>query len=109
MPGNCLRAVLFGIAGATLSITSAPSQEQPKHPAEPASSTTQPTTNAMELAVPLLNREAVHPSYGPSPSGEASDPVAEMDGMMEMDHSAHQMPGSDMPGMDHGAMPEDAQ
>jgi hypothetical protein len=63
----------------------------------------------MELAVPLLNREAVHPSYGPSPSGEASDPVAEMDGMMEMDHSAHQMPGSDMPGMDHGAMPEDAQ
>ena len=110
MPGNRLYAILLGFAGATFSITPALSQEQlPKHPAEPAGSATPPPANALELAVPLLNRDAVRPSYGPAPSGEAADPVTEMESMMEMDHSAHQMPGSEMPGMDHGATPEDAQ
>ncbi len=110
MPGNRLCAILLGVAGATLSITAALSQEQlPKHPAELAGSATPSPVNALDLAVPMINRDAVRPSYGPAPSGEAADPVAEMESMMEMDHSAHQMPGSEMPGMDHSATPEDAQ
>jgi hypothetical protein len=110
MPGNRLYAILLGFAGATLSITPALSQEQlPKHPAEPAGSATPRPVNALELAVPLLDRDAVRPSYGPAPSGAAADPVAEMESMMEMDHSAHQMPASEMPGMDHDATPEDVQ
>jgi hypothetical protein len=110
MPGNRLCAILLGVAGATLSITVALSQEQlPKHPGEPGGSATPSPVNALDLAVPLLSRDAARPSYGPAPSGETADPVAEMESMMEMDHSAHQMPASEMPGMDHGATPEDAQ
>jgi hypothetical protein len=112
MPGKSLRSTLLGFVGALSIATSAHGEEQEiyQHPAEPAESPAQATaSNAFDFAVPLLERASPHPSYGPAPPEGASDPVAEMQGMMEMDHSAHQMPGDDMPGMDHSAMPENVQ
>ena len=83
------------------------------HPADPIPVPSAPgLSNALDLAVPTLDRPAAHPSYGPAPAAGAADPVEQMDQMMEMDHSAHQMPGMDMnnmPGMNHDNMPESPQ
>jgi hypothetical protein len=96
------------IAGTLIGTGAALAEEtQPtfSHPADPAPIPRGAApSSAFDLAVPMIDRPAAHPSYGPAPAEGAADPVAQMDQMMEMDHSAHQMPGmnaNDMPGMDH--------
>jgi hypothetical protein len=112
---SCLRSAVLALAGAFIGAGAALSQEtEPtlSHPADPVVVPAETgSKNAFDLAVPMLDRPAAHPSYGPAPAEGAADPVAEMDQMMEMDHSAHQMPGMDMnnmPGMNHD-MPETPQ
>ena len=116
MTKSCLRSATLVMAVALVSAGVATAKEtEPKlsHPADPVVAPSEPgPKNAFDMAVPLLDRPAAHPSYGPAPAKGAADPVAEMDQMMEMDHSAHQMPGMDtntMPGMNHDNMPETTQ
>ena len=111
-----LRSAVLAMAGTSMGAGVAfAEQTEPifSHPAEPVVVPTEPgSMNAFDLTVPMLDRPAAHPSYGPAPTEGAADPVAEMDQMMEMDHSAHQMPGmetNNMPGMNHDNMPETPQ
>lgn len=112
MTKSRLSSAALALAGAFIGAGAALAQEtQPtlSHPADPilVPGETGPK-NAFDLAVPMLDRPDAHPSYGPAPVEGTGDPVAEMDQMMEMDHSVHQMPGMDMnnmPGMTHD-MPE---
>lgn len=60
--------------------------------------------NAFDLAVPMIDRPDADPSYGPAPAEATADPVEQMDQMMEMDHSQHQMPA-----MNHDQSPENPQ
>ena len=115
MTKSCLRSATLVIAVALVGAGTALAQEtEPtlSHPADPIVVPAETgSKNAFDLAVPMLDRPAAHPSYGPAPTEGAGDPVAEMDQMMEMDHSAHQMPGTDMnnmPGMNHD-MPESSE
>lgn len=105
MPGKRLYAILLGVASATLSTTSTLGQEPyPKHPAEPASPWTPPMIQALELAVPLIDRALPQPSYGPAPSDAPAAPLAAAGDVPETDHSGHHMPS-----MNHGATPEGLQ
>jgi uncharacterized protein involved in copper resistance len=105
---TCLRVAMLMIAGALIGAGAALAEEtKPKfsHPADafPVPGSAGPSS-AFDFAVPMIDRPAAHPSYGPAPSEGAGDAVEQMDQMMEVDHSAHQMPGMDMnnmPGMDH--------
>ena len=113
MTKSCLRSATLMMAIALVGTGAAVAEETvPKlsHPADPVVAPTETgPKNAFDLAVPLIDRPSAHPSYGPAPAEGAADPVAEMDQMMEMDHSAHQTPGMDMknmPGMNHDNMPE---
>jgi hypothetical protein len=113
---SCLRSATLAVAVALVGTGAAMAEEtEPKlsHPADPVEIPTDAgSKSAFDLAVPFLDRPAAHPSYGPTPTEGAADPVTEMDQMMEMDHSAHQMPGMDMnnmPGMNHDNMPETTQ
>ena len=99
MPIPKPRVALVLTAAALLNATAAQADgdAQSAHPAEPSvSPVVAPSDNAFSLAVPLLDRAAAHPSYGPAPAD--TDPVAQMDQMMEMDHSAHQMHGAGQSG-----------
>lgn len=116
MTKSRFRSAMLLISGALVGAGAALAEEiEPRlsHPADPVPAPTETAPgSAFDLAVPMVDRAAAHPSYGPAPAEGAVDPVEQMDQMMEMDHSAHQMPGMDMntmPGMNHDPMPQNPQ
>ena len=116
MTKTCLCSAILVIAS-TLIGTGAAVAAEPEptlsHPADPSPIPGRAApSSAFDLAVPMIDRPAAHPSYGPTPADGIADPVDQMDQMMEMDHSAHQMPDMDMnnmPGMNHDTPPENSQ
>lgn len=85
----CLTVAFAGFPG----LSAIAQQEMSySHPAETTSATASDSQSLNDLHVPLLNREAPEPSYGPAASGESLPTQADMPAAM--DHSAHQM--SDM-------------
>ena len=122
MTKTCLRSAMQVVAGAVIGAGAALAEEPTSsHPADPVPIPSGPTRgNAFDLAVPMIDRPAAQPSYGPAPTEGAADPVEQMDQMMEMDHSGHQMPGMDhsghqmpgantTPGMNNDSTPENPQ
>jgi hypothetical protein len=90
---------LYGVACLVITLAGFPvlpviAQQQPNY-SHPATAEAPPQADpqiALDMHVPLLDRELPEPSYGPAaPAGD----MAEQAGMPEgMDHSAHQMPGT---------------
>lgn len=72
------------------------------HPANPGAETAQvPFTSPFQATVPLLDRQAPHPSYGPAPDGTAPAAAAPTSAV---DHSAMGHGAMDHGAAGHGAM-----